>query len=66
MVRKHTKNCAVPLVPTTVDLQVILNAVLAKYKTLRVPKKSIHLEHGSVSPLNFPPVAHLRVYSKCS
>ena len=66
MVRKHTKNCPVPLVPTTVDLQVILNAVLAKYKTLRVPTKSIHLEHGSVSPLTFPPVAHLRVYSKCS
>ena len=66
MVRKHKKNCPVPLVPTTVDLQAILNAVLAKYKTLRVPTKSIHLEHGSVSPLTFPPVAHLSVYSKCS
>ena len=66
MVRKHKKNCPVPLVPTMVDLQVILNAVLAKFKTLRVPTKSIHLEHGSVSPLTFPPVAHQRVYSKCS
>ena len=65
MVRKHTKNCPVPLVPTMVDLQVILNAVLAKYKTLRVPTKSI-LEHGSISHLTFPPVAHLRVYSKFS
>ena len=64
MVRKHKKNCPVPLVPTTVDLQVILNAVLAKYK-LRVPTKSIYLEHGSVSRLTFPPVAHLKVYSKC-
>ena len=66
MLRKHTKNCHVPLVPTSVDLQVILNEVLAKGKTLRVPTKSIHLEHGSVSPLTFRPVAHLRVYSKCS
>ena len=66
MVRKHTKNCPVPLVPTTVDLQVILNEVLAKYKILRVPTKSIHLENGGASPLTFPPVAHLRVYSKCS
>ena len=66
MVRKGTKNCPAPLVPTTVDLQVTLNAVLAKYKTLRVPTKSIHLEHGSVSPLTFPPVAHLSVYSNCS
>ena len=32
MVRKHTKICPVPLVPTTVDLQVILNQVLGKYK----------------------------------
>ena len=51
MVRKHTKNCPVPLVPTMVDLQVILNEVLAKYKTLRVPTKSIHLEHGGVFKL---------------
>ena len=34
MIRKHTKICSVPLVPTTVDLQVILNEVLGKYKTL--------------------------------
>ena len=66
MVRKHTKNCPVPLVPTTVDLQVILNEVLAKYKILRVPTKSIHLENGGASPLTFPPVAHLRVNPKCS
>ena len=65
MVRQYTKNCPVPLVSTTVDLQVILNEVLAKYKTLRVPTKSIHLEHGSVTLLTFPPVAHLRVHSKC-
>ena len=65
MVRKK-KNCPVPLVPTTVDLQVILNKLLAKYKTLRVPTKSIHLENGGTSPLTFPPVAHLRVYSKYS
>ena len=32
MVRKHTKICLVPLVPTTVDLPVILNEVLGKYK----------------------------------
>ena len=51
MVRKHTKNCPVPLVPTTVDLQVIRNEVLAKYKTLRIPTKSIHLEHGDVFKL---------------
>ena len=31
MVRK-TKNCPVPLVPTAVNLQVILNEVLRKYK----------------------------------
>ena len=66
MVRKHTKHCPVPLVPTTVDLQVILNEVLAKHKTLRVPTKPIRLEHGSVSPLTFPSVAQSRVYSKCS
>ena len=66
MVRKHTKNCPVPLVPTTVDLQVILNEVLAKYKILRVPTKSIHLENGGTSPLTFPPVARLTVHSKCS
>ena len=34
MVRKHTKISPVPLVPTTVDLQVILNEVLGKYKIL--------------------------------
>ena len=34
MVKKHTKNCSVPLVLTTVDLQVILNEVLGKYKIL--------------------------------
>ena len=34
MVRKHTKICPVSLVPTTVDLQVILNEVLGKYKIL--------------------------------
>ena len=63
---ENTKNCPVPLVPTMVDLQVILNEVLAKYKILRVPTKSIHLENGAASPVTFPPVAHLRVYSKCS
>ena len=51
MVRKHKKNCPVPLVPTMVDLHVILNEVLAKYKTLRAPTKSIHLEHGGVFKL---------------
>ena len=66
MVRKHTKHCPVPLVPMTVDLQVILNEVLAKHKTLRVPTKPIRLEHGSVSPFTFPSVAQSRVYSKCS
>ena len=35
MVRKHIKNCSVPIVPTTVDLQVILNEVLDKCKILR-------------------------------
>ena len=54
MVRKHTKNCPAPLVPTMVDLQVMLNEVLAKYKTLRVPTKSIHLEHGGVFKLLKP------------
>ena len=34
MVRKHRKNCPVPLVPTTVELQVILYKVLCKYKIL--------------------------------
>ena len=34
MVRKHTKICPVLLVPTSVDLQVILNEVLCKYKIL--------------------------------
>ena len=34
MVSKHTSNCPVPLVPTTVDLQVILYEVLDKYKIL--------------------------------
>ena len=33
-----------------VDLQVILNEVLAKYKILRVSTKSIHLENGGASP----------------
>ena len=51
MVRKHTKNCPVPLVPTMVDLQVILNEILAKYKALRIPAKSIHLEHVGVFKL---------------
>ena len=63
---ENTKNCPVPLVPTMVDLQVILNEVLAKYEILRVPTKSIHLENEGASPVTFPPVAHLRVYSKCS
>ena len=34
MVRKHIKNCPVPLVPTTVDARVILYEVLGKYKIL--------------------------------
>ena len=34
MVRKHTKICPDPLVPTLVVLQVILNEVLGKYKIL--------------------------------
>ena len=34
MVRKPTKISPVPLVSTTVDLQVILNEVLGKYKML--------------------------------
>ena len=63
---ENTKKCPVPLAPTTVDPQVILNEVLGKYKILRVPTKSIHLENGGASPLTFPPVAHLRVNSKCS
>ena len=33
MARKH-KNCPVPLVPTTAELQVIINEVLGKYKIL--------------------------------
>ena len=45
-----------------VDLQVILNEVLAKYKILRVPTKSMHLENGGAFPLTFPPVAHLSVF----
>ena len=32
MVSKHTQNCPVPLVPTTVDLQVIPCEVLGKYE----------------------------------
>ena len=63
MVRKHTKNCPVPLVPTTVDLQVILNEVLAKYKILRVPTKSIHLENGGASPLTFTPEGALMKFA---
>ena len=35
MVRKHTQNCPVLLVPTTVGLRVILYEVLGKYKILR-------------------------------
>ena len=34
MVSKHTKNCPVHFVPTTVDLQVILYEALGKYKIL--------------------------------
>ena len=34
MVSKQTNNCPVPLVPTTVDLQVILYEVLGEYKKL--------------------------------
>ena len=34
MVRKHTKICLALLVPSTVDLQVILNEVLGKYKII--------------------------------
>ena len=34
MVSKHTKNSPVPLVPTTVDLQVIPYEELGKYKIL--------------------------------
>ena len=34
MVRKHTKICPVPLIRTTVDLQVKLNDVLGKYKVI--------------------------------
>ena len=58
MVRKHTQNCPVLLVATTVDLQVILNEVSAKYKILWVPIKSIHQQNGGAFPLTFPPVAH--------
>ena len=43
MIRKHTKICSVPLVPTTVDLQVILNEVLGKYKTLPGTNRTIIL-----------------------
>ena len=35
MVRKHTQNCPVLLVPTTVGHRVILYEVLGKYKILR-------------------------------
>ena len=34
MVRKNTKICPALLVPSTVDLQVILNEVLGKYKII--------------------------------
>ena len=34
MVSKHTKNCPVALVPTMVELQVILYGVLGKYEIL--------------------------------
>ena len=34
MARKHTEICPVPLFPTTVDLRVILNEVLGKYKII--------------------------------
>ena len=34
MVGKHIQNCHIPLVPTTVDFQVILYEVLGKYKIL--------------------------------
>ena len=34
MVSKRTKICPVPLFPTTVDLQVILNEVLGKCKII--------------------------------
>ena len=61
MVRKHTQNCPVLLVATTVDLQVILNEVSAKYKILWVPTKSIHQQNGAF-PLTFPPVAHESCY----
>ena len=34
MVRKRTKICPIPLFTTTVDLEVILNEVLGKYKII--------------------------------
>ena len=43
MVRKRKKNCPVLLVKTTVDLKVILNEVLGKYKILPGPYKIIIL-----------------------
>ena len=43
MVRKHTKTFPVHLVPTTLDLQVILKEVLGKYKKIPGPYKIITL-----------------------
>ena len=48
MVRKHTKICPVLLVPTTVDLQVILNEVLGHYKVLPVANIIVFLNSAHI------------------
>ena len=50
MVRKHTQDCPVPLIPITVDLQVILNEVLGKYKILPGPNKIISWNSAHTIP----------------
>ena len=52
MVRKHTKICPVSLVPTTVDLQVILNEVLGKYKILPGAYKKVFRTLQIQSPVS--------------
>ena len=52
MVRKHTKICSVPFVPTMVDLQVILNEILGEYKILWGANRIIISNSAHTTPVS--------------
>ena len=50
---RKQENCPVPLVPTTVDLQMILNELLGKYKILWGAYKIIHKSNSAHTITSF-------------